>query len=75
MTELGSAGMAEVEGGGEDGAWCSPRRDTRGRRGYDGAGGAGMTGGRGAGRAEVEGRRRGQGLVLATAGYPRQARV
>ena len=29
--------------GGEAQPWCCARRDTRGKRGYDGDGGAGMT--------------------------------
>ena len=43
------AGMAEVAGGAEEGGgggaglWCCARRDTRGKRGYDGRRGAGMT--------------------------------
>ena len=50
------------------GLGCSTRRDTRGERGYDGAGGAGMTElilrGWNGGRAG--------GLVLDRAGYPRR---
>ena len=30
------------KGGGEAQRWCCLRRDTRGKRGYDGGGGAGM---------------------------------
>ena len=48
MTGKGG-GDGEEEGGGGGGLvvgmrrWCCTRRDTRGKRGYDGVGGAGMT--------------------------------
>ena len=32
-----------MAGGGEGQRWCCSRRDTRGKRGYDGSGGAGVT--------------------------------
>ena len=56
MTDLARAGVTEVWRGCNGGrarglgrvwrwggAWCSPRRDTRGKRGYDGGGCAGVT--------------------------------
>ena len=50
--------------------WCCSRRDTRGKRGYDGSGAREWqeTG-------RVAGRRRGVMVVLFTSRYPRQARV
>ena len=45
MTEVGA-------GGGGNGAWCAPRRDTRGKRGYDGGGKRGYDGSRGGYLAE-----------------------
>ena len=77
VTELALRGVAERgRGGGVNGAWCWARRDTRGKRGYDGSNVRGCDGaGFARGGGERARGRRERGLVLVTARYPRQARV